>query len=150
MNTRRLAVMITPLALCLILASGTRGWAEELKNGVGIGPFMLAAYSSSSHDSEDLKIGAGAAPTENIFNQIKEPMEKSIGLKMAVISNGPVAAWKELDNGTVHAASAGLSFSDWVALMQKEGYRIADQDQYHHWEIGVDSGRVIFNGRFSG
>ena len=32
--------------------------------------------------AEGLKVGAGAAPSENIFRKIAAPMEKAIGLKL--------------------------------------------------------------------
>ena len=40
----------------------------------------------------EVKVGAGAAPTENVFKKIKEPMEKETDLKLTLISNGPYEA----------------------------------------------------------
>lgn len=113
--------MSVSLTICLVLAMRSLGWPEEVR------------------------IGAGAAATENIFNRIKEPMEKSIGLKLVLISNGPVDAWKDLDKGVVEAAAGGLSVSDWTALMEKGGYRIANVADYQSREIGRDTVRLLVN-----
>ena len=37
--------------------------------------------------AEEVKIGAGAAPTENVFKKIMGPMEKSIGVKVILGSS---------------------------------------------------------------
>jgi len=95
--------------------------------------------------AEEIKIGAGAAPTENIFKKIQEPMEKSIGVKLVLISNGPSEALKELDKGNVEAASGGLTFPDWMAMMDKEGYAIPDKTAYKHRVIGKDVIKVLVN-----
>lgn len=93
----------------------------------------------------ELKIGAGAAPTENIFNKIQGPMEQANGVKLIVISGGPVQALKDLDAGTVDGASGGVTFPDWMAMMQKEGYAIADPTVYKNRVIGKDIVKVLIN-----
>jgi phosphate transport system substrate-binding protein len=95
--------------------------------------------------AEEIKIGAGAAPTENIFKKIQAPMEKAIGVKLVLISNGPSEALKELDKGAVEAASGGLTFPDWMAMMDKEGYAIPDKTVYKHRIIGKDVIKVLVN-----
>ncbi|MCU0587041.1 MAG: substrate-binding domain-containing protein [Syntrophobacteraceae bacterium] len=87
---------------------------------------------------EEVTVGAGAAPTENIFAKIKEPMEKSIGLKLNLISSGPVQALKDLDDKKVEAASGGITFGDWMKMMEKEGSPVADPGVYKHRVIGKD------------
>jgi len=52
---------------------------------------------------EELRVGAGAAPTENVLKPIQEPMEKAIGLKLIIVPNGPVEALMDLDKGKVDA-----------------------------------------------
>lgn len=95
--------------------------------------------------AEEVKIGAGAAATENIFNKIKDPMEKANGVKLVVTSSGPVQAVKDLDAGTVEAAVGGLTFPDWMAMMEKEGYAIADKSVYKNRVIGKDVVKVMTN-----
>jgi phosphate transport system substrate-binding protein len=93
--------------------------------------------------AEELKVGAGAAPCENIFRKIAAPMEKAIGLKLSLIDCGPSEALKNLDQGSVDAASGGLTFEDWMAMMDKEGYKIPDKNAYKYRVIGKDIIKVI-------
>ena len=82
---------------------------------------LLACTPVIQASAEELRIGAGAAPTENILKPIKAAFEKASGLTLSTISNGPKQAFVELDKGTVDAASAGLAIDDWWALLKKEG-----------------------------
>jgi phosphate transport system substrate-binding protein len=91
--------------------------------------------------AEALKIGAGAAPTENVLKPIKIAFEKVAGLDLAIISSGPKQAFIDLDRGTVDAAAAGLSIDDWMTLLKKEGVTVADPAAYKPVTIGKD--RVI-------
>lgn len=91
--------------------------------------------------AEEIKIGAGAAPTENVLKPIEAAFEKSAKLDLSIISTGPKQAFIDLDRGTVDAAAAGLSFDDWLALLKKEGVPVADPAAYHKVTIGKD--RVI-------
>jgi phosphate transport system substrate-binding protein len=95
--------------------------------------------------AEEVKVGAGAAATENIFNKISEPMEKANGVKLTVISSGPVQALKDLDTGAVEAAAGGLTFPDWMAMMEKEGYAIPDKSIYKNRVIGKDVVKILTN-----
>jgi phosphate transport system substrate-binding protein len=91
----------------------------------------------------EIKIGAGAAPTENVLKPVKEAFEKSSGIKLNVISSGPKIALQDLDRGSVDAAAAGLTLEDWVALMKKEGVPVSDPSVYHQSIIGKDRIVVI-------
>ena len=91
--------------------------------------------------AEELKIGAGAAPTENILKPVKAAFEKASGLTLNVLSNGPKQAFIELEKGTVDAAAAGLSMDDWWTLLQKEGVAVANKAAYVPATIGKD--RVV-------
>jgi len=93
----------------------------------------------------ELKIGAGAAPTENVLKPIKDAFEKSSGIKLSILANGPKNALLDLDKGVVEAAAAGLSFDDWLALMKKEGVEVKDPAAYNRAVIGKDQIKVIVN-----
>jgi phosphate transport system substrate-binding protein len=107
-----------------------------------VGSFLVSLVSAVA---EEVKIGTGAAATENIFNRIKEPMAKDQGVTLNVISSGPVQALKDLDAGQVDAAVGGVTFPDWMAMMEKEGYAIADKSVYKNRVIGKDLVKVITN-----
>jgi phosphate transport system substrate-binding protein len=95
--------------------------------------------------AEEVKVGAGAAPSENVFKKIKAPMEKDIGLKLVLIDSGPYEALKALDKKEVDAAAGGLSFGDWLGMMAKKGYQIPDKNAYKYRVIGKDIIQVIVN-----
>ncbi|MBI5590941.1 MAG: substrate-binding domain-containing protein [Deltaproteobacteria bacterium] len=116
--------------------------------GLMFGPvigLLLFVCLASNALAEEVKVGAGAAPTENILDKIKDPMEKAIGLKLTVIANGPSQALKDLDKGAVDAAAGGLTFPDWMVMMDKEGYAIPDKGAYKSRVIGKDIVKVLTN-----
>jgi phosphate transport system substrate-binding protein len=90
-----------------------------------------------------LKIGAGAAPVENVLKPAEIAFEKASGLDLSIIPSGPKQAFIDLDRGTVDAAAAGLSFDDWMALLKKENVPVADPKAYQAVIIGKDKVIVI-------
>lgn len=106
---------------------------------------MILSGFTGAALAEEVKVGAGAAPTENIFNKIKEPMATAIGVQLTIISSGPVQALKDLDSGTVDAAAGGVTFPDWMAMMEKEKYAIPDKSIYKNRVIGKDIVKVLTN-----
>lgn len=95
--------------------------------------------------AEEVKIGGGAAPTENVLNRIKDPMANAIGVTMKITANGPEQALKDLDAGLIDIATAGLSFADWMDMMDKANYPIADKSIYKNRVIGKDIIKVLTN-----
>jgi phosphate transport system substrate-binding protein len=93
--------------------------------------------------AEEVRIGAGAAPVENILKPIKIPFEKATGLTLGIFASGPKSAFLDLERGTVDAASAGLSFDDWLALLKKEGVVVPDAKAYQSVVIGKDKVIVL-------
>lgn len=123
----------------MVPQKGKRNLVRTLFIGVCIVGFASVSWA------EEVKIGTGAAATENIFNKIKDPMEKANGVKLMVVSSGPVQALKDLDAGTIDAAVGGLTFPDWMAMMEKEGYPIGDKSVYKNRVIGKDKVKVLTN-----
>ena len=93
---------------------------------------LLLVLESPLVFAEEVKIGAGAAPSEDIFKKIMAPMEKSIGIKLVLITDGPSAALRSLDNDLVMAAVGGISFQDWMTMMEKEGYKPGPPAEYKY------------------
>lgn len=106
---------------------------------------ILAGCLATTALAEEIKIGAGAAPTENVFNKIKGPMAKATGLKVKIIANGPSQALRDLDGGLIDAAAGGLTFQDWMTMMDQEGYAIPDKSAYRSRVIGLDIIKVLVN-----
>lgn len=90
---------------------------------------------------EEIKIGAGAAPVENVLKPAKDAFEQATKLGLSITATGPKQAFIDLERGSVDAAAAGLSFDDWMALLKKEGVAVADPSLYKSVTIGKD--RVI-------
>lgn len=106
---------------------------------------LWGVTATLSAHGEELKIGAGAAPTENILKPIKEAFERGTGIKLFIISSGPKNAFVELDRGQVDAAAAGLNFEEWMELMKKEGYEVKDPSLFKPITIGKDKIIVILH-----
>jgi len=106
---------------------------------------LMTLTLSSLALAEEIKVGAGVAPTENIFEKIKGPFEKASGLKLTIITKGSADSFKDLDKGMVEAAVGGVSFQDWMDLMAKDGYKVQDKDAYKYRVIGKDIIKVVAN-----
>ena len=100
--------------------------------------FVMSLFSVSLAAAEELRIGAGAAPTENILKPVKSPFEKATGLTLGIFASGPKNAFIDLEKGAVEAAAAGLSLDDWMALLKKEGVAVTDPKAYQSVVIGKD------------
>jgi phosphate transport system substrate-binding protein len=88
--------------------------------------------------ADEIKIGAGAAPSENVLKPVKDAFEKASGHKIALVSSGPKICLQDLEKGSVDAAGAGLAFDDWMNLMKKEGAEIKDPGSLQKFIIGKD------------
>lgn len=86
----------------------------------------------------EIKVGAGAAPTENVLKPVEKPFEKATGIRLYIISSGPKVALMDLEKGAVDAAAAGLSFEDWMGLMKKEKEEVKDPSSLQQVTIGKD------------
>lgn len=93
--------------------------------------------------SEELKIGAGAAPAENILKPIKSAFEKATNIQLIIIDSGPKVALADLKRANLDAAAAGLSFQEWVSLMEKEGVAIDNPSLFRPVTFGQDRIVVI-------
>lgn len=93
--------------------------------------------------AEEVHVGAGAAPTENILKPVKARFEKTTGITLGIFASGPKTAFVDLDKGSVDAAAAGLSLDDWFALLKKEGVTVRDPKAYQSVVIGKDKVVVL-------
>lgn len=104
---------------------------------------FLTVLCTTPAVAEVVKIGAGAAPTENVLKPAEAAFEKATGLDLSITASGPKQAFIDLERGSVDAAAAGLSFDDWIALLKKEGIAVADPAIYKPVIIGKDKVIVI-------
>lgn len=105
--------------------------------------FILLTAALSMADV--LKIGAGAAPTENVLKPVETAFEKASGLELSIVASGPKQAFIDLNRGTVDAAAAGLSIDDWMGLLKKENVAVTDPAAFKPVTIGKDRVIVIIH-----
>lgn len=115
---------------------------------MSLSKFMLLACIASllggaASPAAELRIGAGAAPTENVLKPIQAAFEKATGHQLTILATGPKNALADLDKGLVQAAAAGLSLEDWLALMAKENVEVKDAGALRAKVIGQDKIRVL-------
>jgi phosphate transport system substrate-binding protein len=103
---------------------------------------VLATITCLAQAAE-IRIVAGAAPSENIFKPIAGPFEKATGIKLIVTSSGPPQAIIDLERGAAEVAAAGLSQLAWLELMKKEGKEVKDPASLKGVVIGKDRIVVI-------
>jgi len=106
---------------------------------------MSVLATGLTGNAEELKIGAGAAPVENILKPVRESFERASGINLNILAAGPKNAMSDLIRGNVEAAAAGLTFSDWLALMKKEGQEVKSPETLKVVVIGKDRIVVITN-----
>lgn len=103
--------------------------------GLGLGTAAIAA--------EEIIIGGGAAPLENVFKKIKEPFEQATGINLKLNSEGPDQAFINVEKGVTEVAAAGLSYESWLDLMKQKGHEITNPKDYKYRVIGRDKIRVL-------
>ena len=109
------------------------GWAAALSLGGG----------ATVAGAEELKVGGGAAPIENIFKKVEEPFEKASGIQLTLTSEGPDQAFINVEKGAVDVAAAGLSFEAWMDLMKQKGHEVANPKDFKFRVIGRDKIQVL-------
>jgi len=108
--------------------------------------FIFLVLTNKVFSQEELKIGAGAAPTENILKPIKPHFEKATGIKLQILDYGPKQAMLELEKGAIDAACVGMTtFEELLDLMKKEGVPIKDPASLNFVEIGKNRILVIIH-----
>jgi phosphate transport system substrate-binding protein len=94
---------------------------------------------------EEIVIGAGQAPMENILKQVQDSFQRSTKIQLKMSSCGPKAAFELLEKGAVEVALGGLDFDDWLAFMKVEGAEIKNPSAYSHTVVGNDRVLVYVN-----
>jgi phosphate transport system substrate-binding protein len=105
--------------------------------------FLLTMSDFAS--AEEIKVGAGQAPTVNILKPIKEHFEKATGINLVIITGSPKDALMILEMGHVEAALGGLRFEDWLKYMKQEGAEIKDPSGFRHMIVGEDKIKVLIH-----
>jgi len=88
--------------------------------------------------SDEIRVGGGTAPIDNIFSKIKDAYEKESGNKLILSEEGPDVALFDVDQGKGDVATAGLSFKDFLELTVKKYGPLKNKDALKHRVIGYD------------
>jgi len=116
---------------------------NNILTSITIVTFLLTLSVNAS--AEEIKVGAGQAPTVNILKPIKEHFENATGIKLIIISGSPKYALMILEIGHVEAAFGGLGFEDWMKYMKQEGEEIKDPSGLQHMIVGEDKIKVLIH-----
>jgi phosphate transport system substrate-binding protein len=88
--------------------------------------------------AQEVVVGAGTAPTENILNRIKGPFEKTTGVKLIVVTKPANLLVIDLDKGLIESTIVAIAFNDWLDLAEQKGYKIPDRSVYKYRVVGRD------------
>lgn len=94
--------------------------------------------------AQEVRVGAGAAPSNSLLKPVKEHFEKATGIKLTIIEQGPKLAMQDVLKGDIDAASAGLTLDEWIAMMKKEGIEVNKAELQLH-VIGKSRAVVMIN-----
>jgi len=110
---------------------------------------LLAAGAWSAASADEIRLGAGAAPMENIFKKVQAPFEKATGIKLVLKTEGADQSFKSVTSGALDVASAGLAYKDWVELMKQKKIDIGNPMDYKNRVVGRDKIQVLANNSVS-
>ncbi|MFA6016252.1 MAG: substrate-binding domain-containing protein [Gallionellaceae bacterium] len=99
---------------------------------------LALSFVSVAAFSEEIRVGGGAAPIENIFKKIQTPFEKASGNKLVLNASGPDQALIDLDQGKVDIATGGLNLEGFYELVAKKNYTLKNRDAFKARVIGRD------------
>lgn len=96
---------------------------------------FLVTCTTASVFGAEIVIGAGAAPSNIIIKPIKEPFEKSTGIKLNLIESGPKVAMQDLLKGEIDVAGVGLGMKEYMDMLKKEGVTV-DESKLKGYVVG--------------
>lgn len=103
----------------------------------------LAGVMGIAAHAEEIRVGGGAAPMENIFKKVKSAFEKQSGIQLVLSADGPDKAFIDVDSGRIDVAAAGLTMKDWLDLMKQRGHDVANPMEFRNRVIGRDKIQVL-------
>lgn len=106
--------------------------------------FLLTSISAAAY-SEEIRVGGGAAPINNIFKKIQAPFEKATGIKLILNEDGPDIAMIQLDQGKMDVATGGVKLDGFYELVAKKNYTLKNRDSFKIRVIGRDRIQVYTN-----
>ena len=116
-----------------------------MKRSGTIQAFLLSALllTALTCNAEEIKIGAGSAPAENILKPLKAAFEEETGIQLIIMESGPKVGFTDLKRANLDAAAAGFTYNDWQQLMITEWAPIEEPSRFTPVNIGADRIVVI-------
>lgn len=94
--------------------------------------------------ADEIRVGAGAAPSSAVLKPVKEPFESATGIKIVLLEQGPKLALLGVIKGELDVAGAGVSFDEWLAIMKKEGVDVK-ADELRSFVVGKSRAVAMLN-----
>lgn len=95
-------------------------------------------FAAQTQAASQIKVGGGAAPVNNIFRKIQAPFEKASGMQLQISEDGPDMAIRDLDEGKLTVATAGLGEKDWLQLAEEKKITLKHKNDLKFRVIGKD------------
>ena len=99
---------------------------------------VILSLAPPTGGADELKIGAGSAPAEDILRPLKSAFEEATDIQLIIIETGPKVAFTDLKRASLDAAAAGFSYQEWQQLMAKEGAPLDNPSLFTPVSIGTD------------
>jgi phosphate transport system substrate-binding protein len=106
---------------------------------------VLGCIWSTAGLAEEIRIGGGGAPMDNIIKPVKGPFEKSTGIKLNLAMGSATHVFKSLAKGELDASTAGISFDGLMDALKKEGSEVKDPAAYQSLSIGKGVINIIIH-----
>ena len=98
--------------------------------------------------AEAVRIECGPMPCKNIFDQIKEPLNKRSGIIVENKIATPVQGWKDLTEGKTDAVVYGLSFQEIISTVESQGGNTVNKGEMFPQIIAtLDAGTKIITNK---
>lgn len=88
--------------------------------GLTIAVLFVSLYPAFKACAEEIKINGGPTAIETVLKPVKEPFEKSTGIKLYASAQGSKNSIINLDKGLVDAASAAHTLEELMGMAEKE------------------------------
>lgn len=111
------------------------------------GAGLALTSATAARAAEELKIIVGVSAMDNIFNKIREPFEKSTGVKLVFLGkekgNGSDEVMRDVDQGLADCGAGGIHWDGWLQLMRDENYAVKSLADIKYRVIGRDRIQIM-------
>jgi phosphate transport system substrate-binding protein len=95
--------------------------------------------------AEEITIGGGGAPMDNILNPVKVPFEKATGVKLKLALGSATISFRSLSRNEIDGLAVGISYEGLLDALKKEQTPVSDPSEYQVQTIGKGLIHVVVN-----